>query len=416
MKSLPPAPSDRNLELEVLRGIAILMMLVAHLGFLLPFHEGRLTMLVLRQYFFGSSLDIFFVMSGFVISKAFMDFFDTHTERGRLGLALKAFWVRRAWRLFPTAWLWVVAGLLASLLFNSSGTFASIRENVTSLLVVLSFTGNVANIDAAGNLLGPNPQYWSLALEEQFYLLFPFFLLVCRGRARWIVALALIALHFSMNRYPFSGRDLHQLWFVIRVDGFLWGICLFLFSRTPLHERLTGIARRIPWPLMLMFAVLLLYLVGWVPAHYFEHVWAFSAVALIATALILICSFDSGTFTRIPVLSRMLLWCGTRSYAMYVIHLFAYRMSYEIWYRVSEQRGVPLDQQFTLELLVTAMLLLAVLSALNYRYVEDPARLYGARRSREIIAQDAKCAQSGPDLTSSQQARTLTALQIGKKS
>ncbi len=416
MKPLPWLPSERNLELEVLRGIAILMMLVAHLGILLPFHDDRLTMLVLRQYFFGSSLDIFFVMSGFVISKAFMDFFDALTERGRLGLALKAFWVRRAWRLFPTAWLWVVVGLLASLLFNSSGMFASVRENIISLVAVLSFTGNVANIDMAGNLLGPNPQYWSLALEEQFYLLFPLFLLLYRGRARWMLALALIAVHIPMNRYPFSGQDLHQLWFVIRVDGFLWGICIFIFSRTPLHARLTLMARRIPWPLMLAFAVGLLYLVGWVPARYFEHVWAFSAVAIIAAVLILICSFDSGTFTRIPLVSPMLLWFGTRSYAMYVIHLFAYRMSYEIWYRISGQRGMQLDEQFTLELFATAMLLLAALSALNYRFVEEPARLYGARRSREIIARDAQRAQAASDLTSSPQARTLTALHTGKKS
>ena len=61
-------------------------------------------------------------------------------------------------------------------------------------------------------------------------------------------------------------------------------------------------------------------------------------------------------------------------------------------------------------------LLLAVLSALNYRFVEEPARLYGARRSREFIARDAQRAQAASDLTSSPQARTLTALHTGKKS
>ncbi|WP_236721964.1 hypothetical protein [Pseudomonas frederiksbergensis] len=61
-----------------------------------------------------------------------------------------------------------------------------------------------------------------------------------------------------------------------------------------------------------------------------------------------------------------------------VIHVFTNHLSTEIWTRVAASQGVPLDEGFTLELLLTSAGMLLVLSELNYRFIETPLRQRGA--------------------------------------
>ena len=159
----PTASSGRYLALDGLRAIAILLVLVSHLqgtpGFpSMPqgfWHLGNLGNLGVR---------IFFVLSGFIITHLLL------REEARTGRAsLAAFYRRRAYRILPPLLVFMVAMLgLRSLGVVNFATFRWIRT--------LFFLGNVGT-DGTWTL----GHLWSLAVEEQFYLLWPV-LLVGLGR------------------------------------------------------------------------------------------------------------------------------------------------------------------------------------------------------------------------------------------
>ncbi|MCT9827147.1 hypothetical protein N0P04_28490 [Pseudomonas veronii] len=94
----------KNIEIEYLRGIAIVMTVVTHSNQLLPFHAGFMEKLF-NIYSPWTGVDLFFCISGYVVSKAYLDYFDRSNAQGKFGIAAASFWIRRAYRLLPTAWL-----------------------------------------------------------------------------------------------------------------------------------------------------------------------------------------------------------------------------------------------------------------------------------------------------------------------
>ena len=99
-----------NLEIEYLRAIAVLLVVLAHADATFP-RSG------LGQW---TGVDLFFCISGYVISRAFEPFFDKHIAEGRWWVAARAFWVRRIFRLAASAWLWLSVMVFCSWAIHSS--------------------------------------------------------------------------------------------------------------------------------------------------------------------------------------------------------------------------------------------------------------------------------------------------------
>ena len=109
-----PIMSSRNSDIEVLRGIAVIYVVVFHAyGNLIPWRSPELNALFVN---FGgdSGVDLFFVISGFVIARTLIPKLDACTDRQQFRVTSLAFWIRRYWRLLPTAWLWIGIVLLCS--------------------------------------------------------------------------------------------------------------------------------------------------------------------------------------------------------------------------------------------------------------------------------------------------------------
>lgn len=104
-------------------------------------------------------VQIFFVISGFVITRGFMTEFAKH---GRISLS--AFYVRRALRIFPPLMLYIAA------IVTLAWAGVIDRESI-GVIQALTFTCNLPHSDCGG-LLGAH--LWSLSAEEQFYLVIPF--------------------------------------------------------------------------------------------------------------------------------------------------------------------------------------------------------------------------------------------------
>ncbi|MFB2585074.1 acyltransferase family protein [Herbiconiux liukaitaii] len=181
----PEAPSHFLPHIQGLRAIAVLLVVVYH------FWPGRLT-----GGYIG--VDVFFVISGFLITQQLA----RQLERtGRI--ALPGFYAKRARRLLPAA---LVVLLFASLATVFVMPLSSLTENVREILAstfyvenwVLAF--NSVDYLAAANEASLVQHYWSLSLEEQFYLFWPVLLLGASvfavkvlKRRRWVGLIAVLA-------------------------------------------------------------------------------------------------------------------------------------------------------------------------------------------------------------------------------
>jgi peptidoglycan/LPS O-acetylase OafA/YrhL len=87
-----------------------------------------------------------------------------------------------------------------------------------------------------------------------------------------------------------------------------------------------------------------------------------------------------------PLLGRLLVWLGARSYAIYLIHMFAYRFCFEAWSRHAAAHGHTLDGTDTLRLLLSAIVLTLLLAELNFRFIEEPLRRRGAAIAARRLA------------------------------
>lgn len=106
-------------------------------------------------------------------------------------------------------------------------------------------------------------------------------------------------------------------------------------------------------------------------------------IALLAAALVWIASYDGNFLCPTGQIRRFFLWLGSRSYAIYLIHVPAFFCAREIWFR-SNPGGDPAISQPYSFLVVVAVLLIVVLSELNYRLVEKPFREKGRCIARRL--------------------------------
>ena len=187
-----PNPIERSLggyldhgfrpDIEGLRAIAVVAVVLYH-GRLLGLHGG----------FVG--VDVFFVVSGYLITRLILGELST---TGRLGLL--AFWGRRARRLLPASALVVVATAIGARVFLPPLTQQTVVADVAA---AATFSSNFLYAERLGSYFGaqlgqstPSPllHFWSLAVEEQFYLCWPLLLVLIARRPRQYRRLVLTAI------------------------------------------------------------------------------------------------------------------------------------------------------------------------------------------------------------------------------
>ena len=371
----------KNREIEQLRAISICLVLVSHVVWLSPFIYERVVPLF--QYAsFGVGVDLFFCISGYVVAMSYCDYFDRYRSRGQFWPAARVFWLRRAYRLLPSAWLWVVIGLIGAACFNRSGVFMDIEQNLKSALAIFSFTANIAHMYG---WLAPNNVYWSLSLEEQFYVVLPLFLLLVTGRRTRIMALLLvIAVQFPLARGPFGDLTAQYL-ASFRIDGFAWGILVFMCSRSVWYRRIEPrfLLRK---PLALIITLFLLLMLVAVPARLFTWSISTGLLAMITAVLVWLASYGNGYLFGYQRLSGVMQWLGARSYGIYLIHLLAFKFTHEAATRYLQASGQENTLAVVPFLLLFAGVLILVLAELNFRYVEEPLRRIGTERAKRKLA------------------------------
>jgi peptidoglycan/LPS O-acetylase OafA/YrhL len=175
----PPYSAERDSALDGVRGLAVLMILLLHGFTVVP--QGPLTQLLhnaVESMFVG--VDLFFVLSGFLITSILL------RTRGGTGYFRRFYW-RRSLRIFPAYYAVVLATCVLLPLRLDPLSAAGLRGALPEHLFY------VQNLVAAAR--GPMPpelsHLWSLAIEEQFYLLWPLTVLLVPPQRLGAVCLGL---------------------------------------------------------------------------------------------------------------------------------------------------------------------------------------------------------------------------------
>jgi len=172
----PVSPPARLPTLDGLRAIAILLVVPHNLDLIATFDGAQLVVAALHRGWIG--VQLFFVLSGFLITGILLDARDAPDY-------YRSFFVRRALRIFP---LYYATLLVLFVLLPALGLVpASFKCDA---MVELSYWTYFSNWYGPFHQ-GPDPvsHFWSLALEEQFYLLWPF--VIHRRSAGWVMRLCL---------------------------------------------------------------------------------------------------------------------------------------------------------------------------------------------------------------------------------
>lgn len=224
-----PSSEPRLLSLDVLRGIAILLVLGRHPP--VPGHEaGVFTPLAYWWQAVGwSGVDLFFVLSGFLIGGLLFKELIVHRT-----LDIRRFYIRRCFRIWPPYYVCMAAAFLIVLSRNGGDFAAALRVMSANLLHVQNYFWNDQR---------PVGQSWTLAVEEHFYLALPLLLwLVWRfGKTTTdklpmipILAICVSVVCTTWRWIGFGNPTTNFFATHLRMDSLFWGVFVaYLFHFEP---------------------------------------------------------------------------------------------------------------------------------------------------------------------------------------
>lgn len=314
-------------------------------------------------------VEVFFVISGFLITSLLL---EERLHKGQIDL--KQFWIRRARRLLPALYLLLAVVSAASILVYTDAA-GRMGGDVLAALAYVSNWWNIFLSESYFAQAGRPPllrNLWSLAVEEQFYLIFPpiFALVIVRyGRSKARIGLIVLALASAIEMAilftPYTDPSRVYYGTDTRIAGLLVGAVLAL-SWTP--WRSTQPAARRAGPALDAVGVVGLVIIGW----YLTRVNEFDPFIYRGGMLLLdvVCIVVIGVLVHPATkLSKLLewpplVWIGLRSYAIYLWH-----------WPIFQVTRPELDLPFKgFPVFVLRMVLTFAAAELSYRYVERPFR------------------------------------------
>ncbi len=370
-------------DIERLRALAALGVVLGHVPWLQAASE-RLLRFHLDPW---TGVDLFFVISGFVVSRAFERDLGEAGGPSPLRAAVAAFYRKRTARIVPTAWLVVALWVAGLQWFNRAGAWGTVTGGLwPATAASLAFVANYA--EAGWGVALPIIGYWSLCIEEHFYAAYAAFrALVASSAARlWLLVAVIVAVQ-AWGAVTGATRTSPGLSHV-RMDQLAMGVVLGL-----LRERWTG-ARR--WDaalrvrgwrraaarlgLVALIALLASLAVTWLDVSRGDapmFVWGRVLATLVPGAIVWVAASDADLLAvRTLRLGDALAGIGARSYALYLMHMPAFIIVTECrarWFGATMPVWMPIA-----EVLAFAVLLAGMVEA-NYRIVERPLIAWAAK-------------------------------------
>jgi peptidoglycan/LPS O-acetylase OafA/YrhL len=303
-------------SLDGVRGVAILLVIIYHFS-------SSLSVLGFANPVFGffrigwCGVDVFFTLSGFLITGILL---DTKSSSGYF----RSFYIRRALRIFPLYFGSLLVVFLLRLALPSAGVWGSYQSFFSpgSLLWPGVFLENVAILPQGAAETGVMTHFWSLAVEEHFYLLWPMLVWLVSRQRLIVIALSFLALSILARTFLYlHGTDLDRVFALtpLRMDGLAIGAIASIIIRSGIGMDVVVRWARIG---LTVSGILLFSLLGLRHStHQTDPMMWISAYPLVAviTATVILVSFNAGPLRRVLSLPT-LGWFGKYSFGLYVWH------------------------------------------------------------------------------------------------
>jgi peptidoglycan/LPS O-acetylase OafA/YrhL len=285
-------------QLDAIRGIAILVVLIHNL------HGLDFLPLSLATNYGWMGVDLFFVLSGFLITGILLD--SKPSEH-----YFRNFYARRGLRIWPLYYaVLLFMFVILPLLRPQDG--AEIFQRSTPWWSYLFFLQNFL-VTAPALAAGSLGVSWSLAVEELFYLVWPFFVRYLSVERLQIIAWVVL-LGSPRIRLDFLARH----WIVYsnpfcRLDGLMAGALLAVLVR-----KSGFVPGRLLKPAWIVFLIAVPLAIA--TAAYGVMWLTFSMAAVASAAFVYLGLFEANTWFQVLVTNRFLIFTGTISYALYLLH------------------------------------------------------------------------------------------------
>jgi peptidoglycan/LPS O-acetylase OafA/YrhL len=343
-----PTPLERALRaqmpvLDALRGVAIALVLLHR--FNVTKHPSSIVARAIADAMeLGwAGVQLFFVLSGFLITGILL---DTRDGAGYY----RVFFARRVLRIFPLYYAALAAAFIVAPLVIGQATG---HENQLWLWVYLSNW-----VEPFGLGVAAFPHFWSLAVEEQFYFVWPWVVRAARGRALPILCAVLIVVAFAARlalRLLHVNTEAPYQWTICRFDALALGALAAWALRVPAAVRAIDARRGV------VAAVTVLVLVvgavatrGYPRVGFLTQTFGYSLIAWAAVVLLVSCVLAEARGERLASLVSLgpLRSLGKYSYGMYVFHVPLHRV---IGVRVLKRLGL-LDPSIGVTLVYTVVM------------------------------------------------------------
>ncbi|MDE2361057.1 MAG: acyltransferase [Hyphomicrobiales bacterium] len=355
--------AHRDAAIDELRGLAFLAVLASHVGLIYGLDLDLAYAMAMPA--FGVGVDLFFVISGYVITRNLLELRER--AGGDIIVSTAAFWMRRVIRIGPPLWVTAAAIAVARLALPPAGSLADLIAGAGFFSDFYWAECMTRGTSCPSPLIASH--FWSVGLEMQFYALAPF--VIALRRALAIACLVGILIAGAVAARPVGG----YLWSV-RPDALLLGVAL-----AGEGARDSAWLGRLPR-------------VGLVQAAYWLVIAAvvariaaseLSGLAIVVTAAI--CAYVVAT--RIATGAHAGWWArwlqnvGMASYGAYLVHLPI----------LSAVHALLSDRASPVLSLGAALACVGIATALTQRLIVQPAATAGRRWSDAFIIKN--CKQSG---------------------
>ncbi|CAH0497929.1 acyltransferase [Novosphingobium sp. CECT 9465] len=333
-------------SLDGLRAVSIIIVFVAHSMHSLPIPGG-----------FG--VTIFFFISGYLITSLLVK------EYGQTGkVDFRAFYIRRLFRLAPPLLITMAIGVILVLANLTEGTL-----NTIGLISQIFFFFNYWDAYVSqGDVISGTKIFWSLSVEEHFYFVYPFVLLLAlrqKWPILWVIVLSIIVLVWRFIKFTIFGANEWEIYALTdtRFDSMLWG-CLLAILMNQKSELLQKISRN-QWRSLAVGGILLIVLTFLIRDEIFRSTLRYTVqgVALFPIFYFLI-NFRSGISYRLMngwIIKKI----GIYSYTFYLSHYIIIGVL---------NYNFPLNSEIAIALI--AAILSFGYSAAMYHFVEMPIRVW----------------------------------------
>ena len=357
-------------DIQVLRGLAVLAVVLFHAN---------------ENYFPLGYLgvDVFFVISGFVVTPLILRIFTDQSNEGGQLSNLRYFYKRRFYRLAPALAVTLAISAILIFLLGPIGDYQRFtRQGIATLLLL----GNIGAYKYSGDYFSSNPNplvhTWSLSVEEQIYLFLPVILMVFlynRERLKKITVVVLgciSVISFVSFLFPMISQFLYSRAGIERTSEFsfyspidrIWQFTVGGLAFLMLEWR-QNFAKKIPKGIHLL-TVIAVVIILFGSMHLSLKVSSFLASSLAVIVIL------SRSIVVIPnFLIQKLEWVGDRSYSIYLVHM---PLLYLASHSPTIQIGSSENRIIQSTIAVVASILLG---ALSYSKIENRYRNKGKKVS-----------------------------------